>query len=78
MAGYEFTSSGVQIKGTDSYHVFKIVDIDEWILVRYRDGTTYKAGTFVSPDEARAFAHAMGLELNRVKEFDQLDSADEE
>ena len=68
MLKYDFTSSGVQVKGTDSYHVFKLAEVDEWILIRYRDGTTFQAGTFVSPDEARAFAHAMGLELNKTKE----------
>jgi hypothetical protein len=68
MSKYEFTSSGVQNKGNDSYHVFKLAEVDEWVLIRYRDSITYQAGTFASPDEARAFAHAMGLELNRVKE----------
>jgi len=68
MSKYEFTSSGVQVKGTDSYHVFKMAEVDEWILIRYRDNTTFKAGTFESPDEARAFAHSMGLNLNRVEE----------
>jgi hypothetical protein len=67
MSKYDFTSSGVQVKGTDSYHVFKLAEVDEWVLIRYRDGTTFQAGTFVSPDEGRAFAHAMGLELNRVE-----------
>ena len=65
---YEFSSSGIRVKGDDSYHVFKLNDVDEWILIRLRNGTTYKAGTFVSPDEARAFAHSLDLELNRVKE----------
>lgn len=68
MSKYEFTSSGVKVNGTDSYHVFKMADTDEWILVRYRDNTTYKAGTFESPDEARAFAHSMGLDLNRTQQ----------
>jgi len=68
MSKYEFTSSGVQNKGSDSYHVFKVAGVDEWLLIRYRDKTTYQAGTFASPDEARAFAHAMGLELQRQKD----------
>lgn len=68
MLQYDFTSSGVQVNGSDSYHVFKVASVDEWILVRYRDNTTYQAGTFTSPDEARAFAHAMGLELNRTQQ----------
>jgi hypothetical protein len=65
---YDFTSSGIKVKGNDSYHVFKLEEEDIWVLIRYRDNTTYKAATFVSPDEARAFAHALGLELTKVKQ----------
>lgn len=62
---YEFTSDGIKIKGDDSFHVMKLMDEDTWILVRYRNNTTYKSATFTSPDEARAFAHSLGLELTR-------------
>ena len=62
---YDFSSDGIKIKGDDSFHVMKLTDVDEWILLRLRNGTSYKAASFVSPDEARAFAHSMGLELTR-------------
>lgn len=64
---YEFSSDGIKILGDDSFHVMKINDKDEWILLRMRSGTTYKSASFVSPDEARAFAHSLGLTLTRVK-----------
>jgi hypothetical protein len=67
VSSYEFSSDGIKILGDDSFHVMKIMDKDEWILVRLRSGTTYKSATFASPDEARAFAHSLGLTLNRVK-----------
>ena len=63
---YDFTSDGIQVKGNDSYHVFKVKDQDEWVLIRYRNNTTYKAATFVSPDEARTFVHALGLILTKT------------
>ena len=65
---YDFTSSGIKVKGEYSYHVFKLEEQDQWVLIRYRDNITYEAGTFASPDEARAFAHALGLELTKVKQ----------
>lgn len=65
--GYDFSSDGILVKGNDSYHVMKLAEEDTWILLRMRNGTTYKAGEFVSPDEARTFAHSMGLEITKVK-----------
>jgi hypothetical protein len=65
---YDFSSDGIKIKGEDSFHVMKLADVDEWILLRLRNGTSYRSGSFVSPDEARAFAHSMGLELTRKKQ----------
>lgn len=62
---YDFSSSGIKVKGDDSFHVMKLTDKDEWILVRLRSGTSFQSASFVSPDEARAFAHSMGLELTR-------------
>jgi len=62
---YEFSSSGIRINGNDSYHVVKVVDADEWVLIRLRDGVKYEAGRFVSPDEARAFVHCLDLKLER-------------
>jgi len=67
MASYDFSSDGIKIKGDDSYHVMKMADTEEWILLRLRNGTSYKSASFVSSDEARAFAHSMGLELTRNK-----------
>jgi hypothetical protein len=64
---YEFSSDGIKILGDDSFHVMKIQDKDEWILLRMRSGTTYKSASFISPDEARAFAHSLGLTLTRMK-----------
>lgn len=66
MAQYDFASTGIQINGKDSYHVVKVKDKDEWLLLRMRDGSHYQAGTFVSPDEARAFVHALDLDLNKL------------
>jgi hypothetical protein len=65
---YEFSSTGIRVKGDDSFHVFKLKDVDEWILIRLRNGVSYRAATFMSPDEARAFAHSLDLDINRVKE----------
>ncbi len=62
---YEFSSGGIKIKGDDSFHVMKLVDVDEWILLRLRGGVSFQSASFSSPDEARAFAHSMGLELKR-------------
>jgi hypothetical protein len=66
MAQYDFASTGIQINGKDSYHVVKVQDTDEWLLLRMRNGTHYQAGKFVSPDEARAFVHALDLDLNKL------------
>lgn len=71
---YDFSSDGIQIKGDDSFHVMRFVDKDEWVLLRLRKGTSYQCGTFVSPDEARAFAHALGLTITRHNQ-DQICSA---
>ena len=62
---YDFSSDGIKVKGDDSFHVMKLNDLDEWILLRLRNGTSYKCASFASPDEARAFVHSMGLELTR-------------
>ena len=62
---YDFSSSGIKIKGDDSFHIMKLTDKDKWILLRLRNGTSFQSASFVSPDEARAFAHSMGLELTR-------------
>ena len=62
---YEFSTDGIKVKGDDSYHVMKLTDLDEWILIRLRNGTSYKCASFVSPDEARAYVHSMDLNLTR-------------
>lgn len=62
---YEFSSDGIKIKGDDSYHVMKLTDVDEWILLRLRNGVSCKCASFTSPDEARAFAHSLDLTLTR-------------
>ena len=67
MADYDFGSTGIQIKGSDSYHVVKVHDKDEWLLLRKRDGSFYQAAIFMSPDEARAFVHSCDLSLNKLK-----------
>jgi hypothetical protein len=66
MSEYDFGSTGIQIKGGDSYHVVKVYNKDEWLLIRKRDGQFYKSGEFVSPDEARAFAHACDLTIKKL------------
>lgn len=62
---YDFVTEGIQIRGTDSYHVVKNAGVDEWVLIRQREGNHYVAATFASPDEARAFALCMDLELKK-------------
>ena len=61
----EFASTGIRINGNDSYHVIKLVDSDTWLLMRLRDGVTYQCAEFVSPDEARAFAHCLDLQIDK-------------
>lgn len=67
MAEYDFGSTGIQIKGGDSYHVVKLHEKDEWLLLRRRDGSYYQAAVFSSADEARAFVHACDLTLSKLK-----------
>ena len=66
MSKYDFGSTGIQIKGSDSYHVVKVYEKDEWLLLRKRDGSYFQAAIFSSPDEARAFAHACDLTLKKL------------
>ena len=66
MSKYDFGSTGIQIKGNDSYHVVKVYEKDEWLLLRKRDGSYFQAAAFSSPDEARAFAHACELTLKKL------------
>ena len=66
MAEYEFGSTGIQIKGGDSYHVVKVHEKEEWLLLRKRGGFYYQAALFASPDEARAFVNACDLTLNKL------------
>lgn len=66
MADYDFGSTGIQIKGGDSYHVVKVFNKDEWLLLRKREGQFYQAASFVSPDEARSFVNACDLTLERI------------
>ena len=66
MSEYDFGSTGIQIKGGDSYHVVKIYNKDEWLLLRKRDGSFFQAAAFTSPDEARAFAHACDLTIKKL------------
>lgn len=67
MSQYEFGSTGIQIQGSDSYHVVKVHDADEWLLLRKRDDSYYQAAVFSSGDEARAFLNACGLTLSKLK-----------
>jgi hypothetical protein len=67
MSKYEFGSTGIQIKGNDSYHVVKVYDKDEWLLLRKRDDNYYQAASFASPDEARSFVNACDLVLKKVQ-----------
>lgn len=66
---YDCSTDGIRIKGDDSYHVMKISNKDVWVLLRLRGSISYKAAKFASPDEARAFAHSMGLKLTRKEEM---------
>ena len=66
MSKYDFGSTGIQIKGGDSYHVVKVHEQDEWLLLRQRDGSYYQAAVFTSPDEARAFVNACDLTLSKL------------
>ena len=67
MSKYDFASSGIKVNGDDSFHVVKLHDKDEWLLLRRRDGEFFQAATFSSPDEARAFTHSLGLDLQKQK-----------
>ena len=64
---YDFASTGIKVNGDDSFHVVKLRDKDEWLLLRRRDGNFFQSAIFASPDEARAFAHSLGLDLQRQK-----------
>jgi hypothetical protein len=66
MTKYDFGSTGIKINGDDSYHVVKVYEKDEWLLLRQRNGTYFQAAVFASPDEARAFVHALDLDLNKL------------
>jgi hypothetical protein len=66
MTKYDFGSTGIKINGDDSYHVVKVAEKDEWLLLRQRNGTYFQAAVFGSPDEARAFVHALDLDLNKL------------
>lgn len=66
MSKYDLASDGIQIKGSDSYHVVKVFEQDTWLLLRKRDGSYYQAATFTSPDEARAFTNACDLILSKT------------
>jgi hypothetical protein len=66
MHSYELASDGIQIVGEDSYHVVKVLDKDEWLLLRKRKGSYYQAAAFSSGDEARAFAHSCGLVVSKL------------
>ena len=68
MSSYDFSSDGIQIKGDDSFHVMRLLDKDEWILLRLRKGTSFQSAVFSSPDEARAFAHSLGLTITKNKD----------
>ena len=68
MSSYDFSSDGIQIKGDDSFHVMRLLDKDEWILLRLRKGTPFQSAVFSSPDEARAFAHSLGLTITKNKD----------
>ena len=67
MSKYDFGSTGIQIKGNDSYHVVKVIDKDEWLLLRKRDDAYFQAASFSSPDEARSFVHACDLTLDKIQ-----------
>jgi hypothetical protein len=67
MPKYEQASEGLQVRGEDSYHVVKIFDKDDWLILRRRGGVYFECAKFVSPDEARAFALSLDLTLSAVK-----------
>jgi hypothetical protein len=67
MPTYEQASDGLQVRGMDSYHVAKPADSDNWLLLRRRDGAYFECANFTSPDEARAFALSLDLEISKVK-----------
>ena len=67
MPEYDFGSTGIQIKGGDSYHVVKVYEKDEWLLLRRREGSYFQAAVFTSSDEARAFINACDLTLSAIK-----------
>ena len=67
MSKYDFASTGIQIKGKDSYHVVKVYEKDEWLLLRKRDDNYYQAAAFSSPDEARSFINACDLSLDKLQ-----------
>ena len=67
MSKYDVGSTGIQIKGNDSYHVVKVTDKDEWLLLRKRDDAYFQAASFSSPDEARSFVHACDLTLDKIQ-----------
>ena len=67
MSKYDFGSTGIQINGNDSYHVVKVTDKDEWLLLRKRDDAYFQAASFSSPDEARSFVHACDLTLDKIQ-----------
>ena len=67
MSKYDFGSTGIQIKGKDSYHVVIVTDKDEWLLLRKRDDAYFQAASFSSPDEARSFVHACDLTLDKIQ-----------
>jgi hypothetical protein len=66
MSSYELASDGIQIVGEDSYHVVKVWEKDEWLLLRKRNGSYYQAAVFASGDEARAFANSCGLVVSKL------------
>jgi hypothetical protein len=66
MNKYDLASTGIKINGDDSYHVVKVSEKEEWLLLRQRDGSYFQAAVFGSPDEARAFVHALDLDLNKL------------
>lgn len=66
MTKYDFGSTGIQITGGDSYHVVKVYEKDEWLLLRKRNGSYYQAAVFSSSDEARAFVNSCDLTLSKL------------
>lgn len=62
-ARYSHASTGIQIAGDHAYHAVYDTVAEEWHLLRIKDGTLYRAAVFASGDEARAWVHAMSLEM---------------